>query len=197
MNAPAHRPNFLTAVPETGVPRAPSFVPASRSSQRAAHAPGRQQGPSQDELNAIRAEALEKVSHAVEVLRLSSERLAEQARSDALEIGFLVARRILETEISASPEPLFALVRGCIRKVGESRRVVARLNPEDVPLLKNAAQKGEAGITTAQFEVVADASIARGDCVVDTDFGTVDGRLSTRLEELYRAARAALEEGQA
>jgi len=50
-------------------------------------------------------------------------------------------------------------------------------------------------VGAASVEVVADASLERGDVVVETDFGTVDGRLKTRFDELHRAAHSALEEG--
>src|ERR1700678_2881761 len=44
--------------------------------------------------------ALDRVDMALRLLRSQGERLAEQARSDALELAFLVARRILEHEVS-------------------------------------------------------------------------------------------------
>jgi len=208
MNAPTRRPGFLAAVPEHGDPRAPAFqngrsAPPSRAGALPLRTPGRPQepvGPTAEEMAALRAEALEKVAHAIEVLRLQSERLSEQARSDALEIGFLVARRVIEAELATSPEALFALVRGAVKKAGESRKVVVRVNPSQLALLEGAmatGSTGTAGVGAVKIELAGDPGLEPGDCVVDTDFGTVDGRLHTRLEELYRAARSALEEGAA
>jgi flagellar assembly protein FliH len=142
-----------------------------------------------------RTEALARVAHAVEVLRLQAERLAEQARNDALEVGFLVARRILEAELSTGPEALFSLVRSALKRSGDSRRVVVRVHPDDAPRLVNPVAAGELSSGAASVEVQGDAALEPGDVVVDTDFGRVDGRLRTRLEELYRAAGGALEEG--
>jgi flagellar assembly protein FliH len=201
MSAPVQRPAFLAAVPQHGEARPPSFLPAQRG--RGAARPSRPgtypgaSGPSAEEMEAVRAEALQRVAHGVEVLRLQGERLAEQVRSDALEIGFLVARRILDTELTTSPDALFALVRGAVRKAGDTRHVAIRVHPDDLKLVEGAVASGEAGITAARVEVLGDGSLERGDCVVDTDFGSVDGRLRTRFEELYRAARSALEEGAA
>lgn len=198
MNAPSRRPGFLAAVPEVGEARPPAFARVRQARAAAPRHAGREpQGVTPDELDALRAAAMEKVAHGVEVLRLQGDRLAEQARSDALEIGFLVARRILETEIATSHDALFALVRGAVRKAGDARHVVVRVHPEDVSLVEASAASGEAGISAAQVQVAGDNTLERGDCVVDTDFGTVDGRLRTRLDELYRAACSALEEGAA
>jgi flagellar assembly protein FliH len=199
MNAPTRRPAFLAAVPEQGEARAPSFVPVShgRVPARPVRHAGQAPGPTADELAGLRAEAMEKVAHGLEVLRLQGERLAEAVRSDALEIGFLVARRILDTELTTSPDALFALVRGALRKAGDVRHVTLRVHPDDLKLVQGEVASGEVGVTAAQIDVAADGSLEPGDCVVDTDFGTVDGRLRTRFEELYRTARSALEEGAA
>ncbi len=154
-------------------------------------------GPTPEQLETYRAEALQRVAHAVEVLKLQAERLAEQARTDALEIGFRVARRILEAELSSSPEPFFALVRSALKRAGESRKISVRVHPADAKVLAPALASDGLGVASASIEVVQDATLSPGDCVVDTDFGKVDGRLQTRLEELHQAATAAIEEGAA
>jgi flagellar biosynthesis/type III secretory pathway protein FliH len=38
----------------------------------------------------------------------------------------------------------------------------------------------------ARVEVRADATLSPGDCIVDGESGTVDGRVTTRLEEVRR-----------
>jgi flagellar assembly protein FliH len=198
------RPTFLQSIPVGLDPQPTHFGPkGSRPPQRLpAFHPRRNEpevpaGPTPEQLAALRAEAFQKVAHAVEVLKLQGERLAEQARSDALEIGFMVARRILEAELSTSAEALFALVRGALKRAGDSRKVVVRVHPEDARLLEGPAAAGALGVTTATVEVSADSSLGRGDVLVDTDFGMVDGRLTTRFDELHRAATSALEEGAA
>jgi flagellar biosynthesis/type III secretory pathway protein FliH len=136
-------------------------------------------------------EALQRVATAVETLRAQAAHLGEQARADALEIGFLVARTLLESEVRQSPQAVFQLVRQAVRRAGDSRRISVRLSPEDAAIVN--AENGRAplfGPAAARVEIVADATLSRGDCVVDTDFGRVDGRLETRLGELRRALEA-------
>ena len=210
MPAPlARRPRFLASVPEvpTAEPaRFPHAQPAGEPGrsplgpQRAAALPGQlpaapAQGAAPDaQLAELRRDAMQKVNAALDTLRAQADRLAEQARADAIEIGFQVARKILETEVRQSPEALFALVRSAIRRAGESRRVAVRVAPEDAALLQSDAGRAALeGVTAARVEFVADPSLQRGDCMVDTDFGQVDGRLSTRLAEVRRAVDGASE----
>ncbi len=195
------RPSFLQAIPPVQDPRPAAFGhpggprPRPPTFHARRNEPEPPPGPTPEQLAAIRAEALERVAHAVEILKLQAERLAEQARGDALEIGFMVARRILEAELSTGPEPLFALVRGALKRAGDSRKVVVRVHPGDVALLSGPAAAGELGVSAAAIEIAGDPGLDRGDVLVDTDFGKVDGRLRTRLDELHRAASSALEEG--
>jgi flagellar assembly protein FliH len=198
VTSPVRRPAFLASVLPEAEARPAAFAVAAKPGPPVplrASRPVEPPGPSWGEVERVRGELLEKVGHAVDLLRLQSDRLAEQARSDALEIGFLVARRILEAEVQASPEALFALVRGALKRAGESRRVAVRLHPEDVQPVEAAIASRDLAVGAAAVEVAADASLERGDVVVETDFGTVDGRLKTRFDELHRAAHAALEEG--
>ena len=188
----ARRPRFLTEVPEAPATEPVRFAHAGPREKRApppqaATAPSLPSPPPPD-LAEIRSEALERVGAAVEMLRAQAARLAEQARADAIEVAFQVARKILETEISQNPEALFALVRSAVRRAGESRRVAIRLAPDDAALLQSpAGTAATEGLTSARIEYFPDPSLQRGDCLVDTDFGQVDGRLGTRLGELRRA----------
>jgi flagellar assembly protein FliH len=128
---------------------------------------------------------------AVVELQATAERLASEARTDALEIAFFLARRILEVELGASVESMAALARSAVRRLGESRRIELRLCPADAEAIKALlAARGQSALTSqasAHIEVMPDQSLERGDCVVVGEAGTVDGRLDTRLDELRRA----------
>jgi len=195
--APPRRPRFLAALPPEPRTEAPRFGRPDRATRTALPplapaAVAAPPPPAAEVLAEARREALAKVAQAVEMLRTQASWLAEQARADALEIGFQVARRVLESELRTSPEPLFALVKSALRRTGDARRISIRLSPDDAAALQSpAGQAAAEGIGAARVEVVADASLQPGDCMVDTDFGQIDGRLETRLSELRRAVEGA------
>jgi flagellar biosynthesis/type III secretory pathway protein FliH len=152
------------------------------------------------EAQKLAAQFTERTASTIELLRATSERLAAEARTDALEIGFLVARRILEMELSASAEPLVSLVRSAVRRLGESRRIVIHLSPQDAQamntIVENQGPQAVAQAAISRVEVVADPSLGRGDCLVEGDLVTVDGRINARVEELRRVLEASgTEEG--
>jgi hypothetical protein len=138
-------------------------------------------------------EFMERLARAVSDLRQAGERLAEQASSDAFEMALIIARRVLEAELSAGTAPLFSLVRSAVRRLGESRKITIRLCPADAAALEAAGTASAlGGLAVARIEIRADAKLSSGDCVVDGEYGAVDGRLGTRLDEVRRILVQAL-----
>lgn len=131
---------------------------------------------------------LSRLKGAVELLRSTSQALAEQARADAVEIGFEVARHLLQQEVSQSVSSVMAFAKQAMAQVGQARRVVVRLHPDDVERVREQGLVSEMeALCTAQVEVQAEPSLAVGDVELDTDLGCVDGRLETRLRAMYQA----------
>ena len=140
-------------------------------------------------------EFAERLARAVADLRLTGERLAEQATADALEMATLIARRIIEGELKTNPAALTGLIRSALGRLGESRKVQLRLHPTDAANVQAAGDTGTwAGLSIARVEIRPDASLSPGDCIVDGEQGTVDGRVATRLEEVRRILSRALNE---
>lgn len=127
--------------------------------------------------------SIETIRFALEALRAQGERLAEQARSDALELGILVARRILEREVTTNLDSLFSLIKSAVRRAGEDHVTRVRLHPADAERLKGV---NESDFTLGKIELIADATLTRGDVMVDTKDHSIDGRLTTRFEELVK-----------
>lgn len=136
-----------------------------------------------------------RLAQAIGELRAQAVRLGEQMEADVVEIAAVIARRILEKELETGTAALFSLVRSAVRRLGESRKVVLRLSPNDAAAVQAAGEAGPlAGLGIAKIDVVADATLSPGDCMVDGEHGRVDGQLSTRLDEVRRIVTSALAE---
>jgi flagellar assembly protein FliH len=189
-DAPTRRPTFMGRIPSQPhvEPAAFGGAPLRRPSPSLAD---HSASPTVIDMQQVAEQVSERIGSAAQFLRQAAERLAAEARSDALEVGFMVARRILETDLTANVEHLVGLVRSAIRRLGESRHIKLQLCPEDARLIEEALHKDGAqsisSVAAAQIEVIADPSLQRGDCLVAGDLGTVDGRINTRLEELRHA----------
>ena len=129
--------------------------------------------------------ATEKMIRLVEQLKQANHRLAEEARSTALEIGFQVAQRILEKEVAGDVSAMMSLVRSALRESGDAKILRLSLHPKDHQNITKALEDGQfREISLTQLELVPDAALDRGDVLVATDFGQIDGRVQTRLKEI-------------
>jgi hypothetical protein len=127
--------------------------------------------------------AAQKLEAALAALASQGERLAEQARADALELGILIARRIVEREIAVNLESTFSLIKSALRMAGEEHVTRVRLNPRDVERFEAAVHTE---FSLGKVQLAPDPSLKPGDVMVDTPSHSVDGRLATRFEELVR-----------
>jgi flagellar assembly protein FliH len=129
--------------------------------------------------------ATEKMIRLIEHLKQANHRLAEEARSTALEIGFQVAQRILEKEVTGDVAAMMSLVRSALRQSGDAKILRISLHPKDHDNITKSLEEGQfREIALTQIELVPDATMERGDVLVDTDFGQIDGRIETRLKEI-------------
>lgn len=139
----------------------------------------------------LQVEEVDRLARAIDELRRASARVGDALATNAFEIGCLIARRILETELKTDPELRLALVRSAVRRLGDAQKVVVHLSPVDRDAVAAAlgAEGGTTelgGIPVAAVELVSDTNLSPGDALVESDTAIVDGRLGTRLEELRR-----------
>jgi flagellar biosynthesis/type III secretory pathway protein FliH len=132
-----------------------------------------------------------RLGQAIEALRMNAERLGAEVAATAIEIGCLVARRILEAELITDPAAHQALIRSAVRRLGEAHKVTIHLAPADLEAVRAAAGETPSmdlgmNLGIAKVDIVPDTNLTPGDCFVESDAATVDGRLGTRLEEIRR-----------
>lgn len=136
-------------------------------------------------------DAMQRLSHGLQSLRMHMAAVSEAARSDALEIGVEMARAILQRELATDPQSLVSLVRTAVDKAGEQKDLTVRMHPEDLERLEAALSGTSQGeLPMAGLRMQADASLEHGDVVVQGEFGKVDGRVSARLEQMRHALAA-------
>jgi type III secretion system HrpE/YscL family protein len=101
----------------------------------------------------------------------------EEARATIADLAIAAAKHIVAEELTVDPTRIRSIVRDVASRARRAHRIQVRVHPED------AAHLGEA---FADAEIVEDAAIERGGCVVTTDLGELDARLKVRLEALRR-----------
>ncbi|PZN09586.1 MAG: hypothetical protein DIU69_08500 [Bacillota bacterium] len=115
-----------------------------------------------------------------EELEKAYRQLVAATREDVLELAFAVARRIAGEALAADPERLRERIDEALGRLAvEGARVL--LHPD------TAASLTRCGPLPAGVEVVADATMAPGDFVIDSPRGGVDGRVDSQIARLRTA----------
>jgi flagellar assembly protein FliH len=133
------------------------------------------------------------VLSALRALSAATERVAVLKRPVLAEADLALAAAAIELaeviigrELSDAPLSARTAVRRALADVDPDDVLAVRLHPEDLAVLAADAQ------SDAALHFIADASLERGDAVVDVPNGSVDARISSALGR----ARSVLLEGQ-
>jgi flagellar assembly protein FliH len=136
----------------------------------------------QAQMNAyIASQGQENAARFASVLAAAEAGLAHAQQDIArgtLEIACAIARQVLRREIKTDPKTLEPVVRealGMLLADGKSASV--RLSPVDFEVLQAPLAAELAG---QPVQVLADASVAPGDCLIESAGAVVDGGVATR-----------------
>ena len=120
--------------------------------------------------------------------------LLEDLQPYVVRIAVEIARRIVGRELRTDPGLITNIARGALEQIGTAANVRVRVHPLDAQILHEAIlQWAPTSGEAAALEIAPDGSIERGGCLVESDQGVVDARLSTQFEEMQISLLDALE----
>lgn len=113
------------------------------------------------------------------------EQILNETEEQIIQLVLLMTRKVVKVMSENQKSVVMANVLSALKKVKARGDVTIRVNLEDVKLttehIKDFTEQVESvsGIT-----VVEDCSVEKGGCIVETDFGAIDARISSQLSEL-------------
>jgi len=107
------------------------------------------------------------------------------AQVGALAAG--VAGKVIHRKVAADDEIILDAVAEALRQLSDIKRLRIVLNPADQPVVSGHQQAllRQVGQLDS-VEIVSDEAIERGGCLLDSDRGEVDGRISSQLEVIWK-----------
>lgn len=145
-----------------------------------------------------RRQGLEEVEALKKECALKEKQLQQEYEKKMLELepAFVehltgIYEHIFKVDLSAYNRLVRHLLVDAIQKMGDYRSYIIHVSKEDysgVSGVKEQLQE-EAGAGGAGFEIVADVTLSRSQCVIETEGGVYDCSLGTELAELKRKLR--------
>ncbi len=154
------------------------------------------------EADRLRAEAIAEgrergLSAVTELLiaaRAESARSRRETTQELRSLAVKIAEKLLGRALALDPGVVVDLAAEAMQHAGEPRALRLRCNPEDLAELESGRPRLlERCRSAGALRLEADAQIARGGCIIESELGVVDARLAVQLEAIDRALRGGSE----
>jgi flagellar assembly protein FliH len=113
-----------------------------------------------------------------------AEILAE-TEAQVVELVLLVAKKVVKVISENQKSVVIQNIQQALRKLKTKSDVIVRVNLADLQLatehVKDFVQMTE---NAKKLQIIEDSTVDRGGCVIETDFGEIDARISSQLSEL-------------
>lgn len=102
-----------------------------------------------------------------------------------IELAIMIAEKIIVREI-AKETIITDILRKAIKKIIGANDIIIKLNPSDFEKIITDSQTMLLEQSIAKIKFEQNDSIEIGGCLVETDIGNVDARISTQIDEIKK-----------
>jgi flagellar assembly protein FliH len=140
--------------------------------------------------NAVAAQRAEvlltRLSQTIDDLAALRSGMLHKTERDVVRMAVAIAERIVHRTLAIDPELLLAMARVAIDRLGDGIVATIHLHPEDHRAMV-AVRAKRPDVVPSAVAIEPDATIARGGCVVRSEFGVIDLGLDAQIAEVSRA----------
>lgn len=135
--------------------------------------------------------ASDKVIEAVETLNEAVQgrkEIIKDSEAEILRLAIKISEQIIRSEVSLHRDVCLNIVSEAINKVNDREQIIVKVNRDDLEHIKKYKDK-IAGLVDGvkSLSIVEDSGIEPGGCVIETNLGYVDARISTKLQAIEEA----------
>ena len=114
-----------------------------------------------------------------------------QAEHDLAEVVLTVAEKIIPQHFIDAPQVILPAVKEALLRIKDQKEIFVHVAPDSYDLVLMARDEFRSMLPggNASLEIVSDESLKPGDCLIETESGALDARISTQLELIREAVR--------
>ena len=131
------------------------------------------------------APALSALQQATADVQRTKQEWLSHWESSAVRLAVAIASKVIRREVRMQPEITLTLAREALELAAGSPGVRLHLNPEDHQTLGTQVRAVIDSMSSlGGADVMADATISRGGCRVETRFGSIDQQFESQLKRI-------------
>ncbi len=128
-------------------------------------------------------EELQRLKMLIESLSGEMSKRLSDVEDAMVEVVYASIAKILG-EAMQTPDGVVAVVRNTIAQLTRRDKLNVRVSPDDFALLEAARHKLLDGLDDTSVQLVPDGRVRLGGCLLETESGSLDGRLEVQLQRL-------------
>jgi flagellar assembly protein FliH len=106
---------------------------------------------------------------------------------EILELIFSITERIINYKINSDETIVRETALKALRLAPEKGNIILRVNPEDFDYIEKVKPDFFTEFKELKsIKIVSDSSIGRGGCLLETQYGEVDARITIQLEKIFQ-----------
>lgn len=113
------------------------------------------------------------------------ENLVKEMEKDIVELAIKVAEKVINKKIEEEPELVSNYLLELLPKIEQAKNITIWINPNEIEYVKLSKEKFKNLVENVDnINIAPDSRIEKGGCIIETNFGKIDARISTKLEVL-------------
>lgn len=129
--------------------------------------------------------ALAGLEEAVRLTQQERSRHVRQCEGQVVRLAVAIAEKLVRAELTRQPDIPLRLVREALELASGSQRLKLHFHPDDCVTLRDGIGQLTKGLNDdIQIEIVSDADISRGGCVIRTESGVIDQQFEAQLARI-------------
>jgi flagellar assembly protein FliH len=159
------------------------FEEKRREAEEAGREAGREEGYAEGKAEVERL--IERVQAVLERSQNLRADILADTEQQIVDLALLIARKVVKTISESQKTVVLQNIAQALKKVRARGEILIRVNIADLKLSTEHSRtfiqmmEGAKGV-----QIVEDSSVDPGGCIIETDFGEVDARISSQLAEL-------------
>jgi flagellar assembly protein FliH len=126
-------------------------------------------------------EARDAMQNVVEMVRNERRQFFLNAERDIIELAVSISKKIIQREVETSSDVTTNVVRAALKRLSERDQVTIRVSPDDLEAIRTHRDEFLNEGDIQDLRIVSDPRVDRGGVIIETDSGSIDGRLDAQL----------------
>ena len=122
---------------------------------------------------------VKRYDHAIARLAETHKALADSMEEEIVRLALAISRKIVQRELAMDPDIVSAVAAVALKRVSNHQSITLRVSRQDFGRIRTAI-----ATTNPAVQIKEDASLERGDFVIDTGQTHPDGRIASQIEAI-------------